>query len=252
MQDSVITPRWGEENSQDFIDYGKYFVPDRESQINCICEVIPLPSKPAYMLDLCCGEGLLTRALLDKFPECQVYGLDGSPKMIAHVEKALAAYGERFKARQFDVAASDWRAFPFPVHAVVSSLAIHHLDRPEKQVLFKDMASILAPGGSFIIADLIEPMNQFGRKFAAKAWDETVRQRSLHLDGDLRGHEQFRQLGWNHFAEPGPEPDSIDKPSPLFDQLKWLDQAGFTDIDVFWMKAGHAIFGGRTPEPEAK
>jgi len=252
MQDSVITPRWKEENSQDFIDYGKYFVPDRENQINCICEVIPLPSEPAYMLDLCCGAGLLTRALLDKFPECQVYGLDGSPTMIAHVEKALAPYGERFKARRFDLAASDWRKFPFPVQAVVSSLAIHHLDAPEKQVLFKDMASILAPGGSFIIADLIEPMNQFGRKLAAKAWDETVRQRSLDLDGDLRGHEQFRQLGWNHYVEPGPEPDSIDKPSPLFEQLKWLDQAGFTDVDVFWMKAGHAIFGGRTPTQEAK
>ena len=24
-------------------------------------------------------------------------------------------------------------------------------------------------------------------------------------------------------------------------------QAGFTAIDVFWMQAGHAIFGGRKP-----
>ena len=250
MKDSAATPQWEEENSQDFIDYGKYFVPDRETQINCIFEVIPPPSEPAYILDLCCGEGLLARALLDKFPECQVYGLDGSPRMIAHVEKALAAYGTRFKARQFDLAATDWRKFPFRVHAVVSSLAIHHLDGHEKQVLFKDIASILAPGGSFIIADLIEPMNPFGRRLAASAWDEAVRQRSLDLDGHLRGHKQFQQLGWNHYAEPEPEPDSIDKPSPLFDQLKWLDKAGFIDVDVFWMKAGHAIFGGRKPNPD--
>ena len=248
MQDAVTTPQWEEENSQDFIDYGKYFVPDREIQINCICEVIPPPSESAYILDLCCGEGLLTRALLDKFPESHVYGLDGSLKMIAHIEKTLVAYGERFKARQFDLAASDWRDFSFPVHAVVSSLAIHHLDSTEKQVLFKDVASILAPGGSFIIADLTEPMDRFGRKHAANTWDEAVRQRSLDLDGDLKGYDQFRQLGWNHYGEPGPEPDSIDKPSSLFDQLKWLEQAGFTDVDVFWMKAGHAIFGGRKPK----
>ena len=62
--------------------------------------------------------------------------------------------------------------------AVVSSLAIHHLDSTEKQVLFKDVASILAPGGSFIIADLTEPMDRFGRKHAANTWDEAVRQRS--------------------------------------------------------------------------
>lgn len=252
MQDSVSKPQWEEENSQDFIDYGKYFVPDREYQINCICEVIPRPSEPAYILDLCCGEGLLTCALLDKFPECQVYGLDGSPKMIAHVEKALAAYGTRFKARLFDLAANDWREFSFPIHAVVSSLAIHHLDGLEKQMLFKDMASLLTPGGSFIIADLIQPMNQIGKRCAAQAWDEAVRQRSLELDGDLRGYEQFHQLNWNHYAEAGPAPDSIDKPSNLFDQLKWLDEAGFTDVDVFWMKAGHAIFGGNKPDPEAK
>lgn len=247
MEDFATKPQWEEENSQDFIDYGKYFVPDREIQINCICEVIPPPPESAYILDLCCGEGLLTRALLDKFPESHVYGLDGSPKMIAHIEKALVTYGERFKAQQFDLAASDWRDFPFHVHAVVSSLAIHHLDSAEKQVLFKDVASILTPGGSFIIADLTEPMDRFGRELAANTWDETVRQRSLNLDGDLRGYNEFCQLGWNHYAQLELDPDSIDKPSSLFDQLKWLEQAGFTDVDVFWMKAGHAIFGGRTP-----
>ena len=247
MQDSDTTPQWEEENSQDFIDYGKYFVPDREIQIRCICEVIPLPSEPAYILDLCCGEGLLTRALLDKFPESYVYGLDGSQKMITHIEKALAAYGDRFKAKQFDLAASDWREFPFSVHAVVSSLAIHHLDGIEKQTLFKDIASVLAPGGSFIIGDLTEPMDRFGRKLAADTWDEMVRQRSRDLDGDLRGYNSFCELGWNHYAQSEPDPASIDKPSSLFDQLKWLEQAGFADVDVFWMKAGHAIFGGRKP-----
>lgn len=252
MQDSVIKPQWEEESSQDFIDYGKYFVPDREIQIDCICEVIPQPFKPAYILDLCCGAGLLTRALLDKFPECHVYGLDGSPTMIAQAERELAAYGERFKTRQFDLAATDWCEFPFPVHAVVSSLAIHHLDGTEKQVLFKDIASLLMPGGSFIIADLTEPMDQFGKGLAAKIWDETVRKRSLDLDGDLKGYDYFCELGWNHYAQSEPDPDSIDKPSSLFDQLKWLDEAGFVDVDVFWMKAGHAIFGGRKPNPEVK
>ena len=250
MQDSIIKPRWEEKSSQDFIDYGKYFVPDREIQIDCICEVIPQPSEPACILELCCGAGLLTRALLDKFPECHVYGLDGSPTMIAYAEKALDAYRERFKTHLFDLAANDWRKLPFPVHAIVSSLAIHHLDTIEKQTLFKDMAALLMPGGSFIIADLTEPVDSFGQRLAAKAWDEAVRQRSLALDGDLKSYDYFCELGWNHYAESEPDPDSIDKPSSLFDQLKWLDEAGFINVDVFWMKAGHAIFGGRKPNPE--
>jgi tRNA (cmo5U34)-methyltransferase len=245
MNNDVTQPQWEELDSQNFIDYGKYFVPDRESQINCICDLIPRPSEPAHILDLCCGAGLLTRALLDRFPECQVHGLDGSPKMLAQIEKALTAYGKRFEAIQFDLAASDWRQLSWPVHAVVSSLAIHHLDDTEKQTLFKDMASILAPGGSFIIADLIQPTTQLGKRVAAKAWDEAVYQRSRDLDGNLSAYNYFREIHWNLYWET--EPNAIDKPSSLFDQLKWLDTAGFTDVDVFWMKAGHAIFGGRKP-----
>ena len=103
MSDVFTTPQWKEEDSQDFIDYGKYFVPDRESQIDCICGLIPRPSGSAQILDLCCGEGLLTQALLDRFPECHVHGLDGSPKMIARIKSKLAVYGKRFEAMRFDL-----------------------------------------------------------------------------------------------------------------------------------------------------
>ncbi len=243
MLNSSTRPQWEEKDSQDFIKYGKYFVPDREAQIDCICELIPRPSKPAHIFDLCCGQGLLTRALLSRFPECQVHGLDGSLKMIDQVEKELSVYRGRFHTRQIDLAARDWREFPFPVHAVVSSLAIHHLDNTEKHLLFKDMLSLLTPGGSFIIADLIEPVTQLGKRHAAKTWDETVRQRSLDLDGTLSAYNYFREIEWNLFTYPDP----IDKPSTLLNQLNWLNEVGFIGVDVFWLKAGHAIFGGRKP-----
>ena len=43
-----------------------------------------------------------------------------------------------------------------------------------------------------------------------------------------------------------PDPsDTIDKPSTLFEQLTWLAQAGFAEVDVYWVQAGHALFGGR-------
>lgn len=245
MSNGFVKPQWKEEDSQDFIDYGKYFVPDRESQINCIYGLIPRPSAPAHILDLCCGEGHLTRALLDRFPECHILGLDGSPKMIERIKTTLAVYGKRFKAMRFDLPSKDWRRFPWPLHAVVSSLAIHHLDDAEKQSLFEDIVSLLAPGGSFIVADLIQPVTQLGKSFAAKGWDEVVRQNSLDRDGNLRAFDRFREIRWNIYSDL--EPNPIDKPSSLFDQLKWLDEAGFTDIDVYWMKAGHAIFGGRKP-----
>ena len=98
-------------------------------------------------------------------------------------------------------------------------------------------------GGVFVMADIIQPVTEQGIALAARAWDEAVRQRALRLDGSLKAYERFRQIEWNSFALS--EPDPVDKMSPLFDQLKWLGQAGFKDIDVYWVKAGHAIFGVR-------
>ena len=40
-------------------------------------------------------------------------------------------------------------------------------------------------------------------------------------------------------------PDPIDQPDPLFDQLKWFEEAGLEKIELHWLVAGHAIFSGR-------
>jgi tRNA (cmo5U34)-methyltransferase len=82
---------------------------------------------------------------------------------------------------------------------------------------------------------------------AGKEWDRAVRERALALDGDLAAFEHFQRIGWNSFQDP--EPDPVDKPDTLFDQLKWLEAAGLEEVDVFWMRAGHVVFGGTKPAP---
>jgi len=235
------TPTWQESDSSKFIDYGRFFVPDREEQIATFLDVIPDPGD-GLIVELCCGEGLLSQALLDRFPRARVLALDLSPAMLAAARARLAGHGDRFSTRQFDLADRSWRQFPEPVHAFVSSLAIHHLDGDGKRELYRDLTAALAPGGAVVIADLVEPATPGSRVLAARAWDEAVRRRSLDLAGDLAPYQRFLDLRWNLWAET--EPDPIDRPSPLFDQLRWLEEAGLSGVDVYWMKAGHAIFGG--------
>ena len=93
-----------------------------------------------------------------------------------------------------------------------------------------------------VLADLVEPATPSAQALAAHAWNEATRRRSLELAGNLGPYEIFRGERWNFFADP--EPDPIDQPSRLLDQLRWLEEAGLDGVDVFWMKAGHAIFGG--------
>jgi tRNA (cmo5U34)-methyltransferase len=168
--------------------------------------------------------------------------MDLSPAMLEHARAALAPYGERFTARQFDLGDRSWRSFPEPVRAFVSSLAVHHLDGAGKRELFLDLAAALAPGGAVVIADLVKPATPASHQIAARAWDGAVRRRSLELAGHLGPYEKFRDERWNLYADP--EPDPIDQPSPLLDQLRWLEAAGLTGVDVCWLKAGHAVFGG--------
>lgn len=234
--------KWDEESSHTFIDYGRYFVPERETQLETIAALIPRFEGPFAILDLACGEGLLSQALLEKYPESQVIGMDGSPEMLASAKRRLARFGPRFQASQFDLFDRSWHKVLSTVEVIVSSLAIHHLDSEQKRVLFRDVFGMLSPGGVFVLADLIQPANRLGWELAADAWDEAVRQRSLQLDGNLEGFEAFENQHWNLYRYF--DPQDIDKPSGLLDQLKWLKAAGFADVDVYWMRAGHAIFGG--------
>jgi tRNA (cmo5U34)-methyltransferase len=239
------TINWSEAASRTFIDLGRYFVPEREQQIAAFVDLIPARDQPFSVLELCCGEGLLAGALLERFPTCTVYGFDGSPAMLEHARQQLAQYGDRFQTQLFDLADSSWRALERPVHAVVSSLTIHHLDGVEKRQLFHDIYRLLESGGIFLIADVIAPASRAGAELAAKAWDAAVRKRALEIDGNLDAVAYFEREQWNMYRHP--DVDDIDKPSRLFDQLKWLEQVGFADVDVFWMLAGHALFGGRKP-----
>jgi tRNA (cmo5U34)-methyltransferase len=241
----MSTPQWSEENSQAFLDYGRYFVPQREEQVATVCALVPAVEGPFLALDLACGEGLLAEAILARFPAATVRGLDLSPAMLARAAGRLAAYGERFQTQQFDLADTAWRQPDETAHAIVSSLSIHHLDGAQKQALFRDLWRMLAPGGALVIADVVLAASPEARELAAVAWDAEVARRAVELDGTMAALEFFQREGWNMYR--ADLTDDIDKPSPLADQLRWLAEAGFVAVDVSWMLAGHAIFGGRRP-----
>ena len=129
---------------------------------------------------------------------------------------------------------------------MVTTLALHHLIATEKKAIYSDIFKMLIPGGVFSIADIIDPVHPLSKKLAAEDYDAVVKEQSLKIDGNFKALDFFRKQGWNIFQYLDPE--DIDKPSPLWDQMKWLEEAGFQDLDVFWLRAGHAIFGGCVPD----
>ena len=102
------------------------------------------------------------------------------------------------------------------------------------------LAGRLSPRGAVLIADLVEPQRPEARALFAATWDRLTEAQSLAATGSTRAFEWFLQARWNHYRYPDP----VDQPSPLSDQLGWLREAGFALADCFWLRAGHAIYGG--------
>jgi tRNA (cmo5U34)-methyltransferase len=246
-KDRTVTPdTWSEADSATFLDRGKYYVPERELQIRIIAGLLESQGDAARIVELCPGEGHLTAALLERFPKAWVLALDGSEAMREATRRSAGEHRGRLEVRAFDLLAHDWRGFDGEKsNAVVTSLTVHHLEGEKKLDLFKDLYESLTPGGIFVLADLTEPPTAIARRIAAESWDEEVRRRALEIDGNLNAFKAFQADQWNYYAHFAPGADPIDKPSSLMDQLLWLREAGFADVDVHWMKAGHAIMSGR-------
>jgi tRNA (cmo5U34)-methyltransferase len=236
-----LTEIWDLSDTEVFTRYGDVFVPRRHEQMTAVCDLlsgIPIP----HVLDLCCGEGRLSEEYLRRNPEGRVTLLDGSREMLDRAAERLAPFGGRHAVREADIEDHAWRQGA-TYGAVVTSLAVHHLDGAGKRTLYKDIHAMLAPGGAFVMADLVEPTGAAARALAGDHWEQAVREGSLEQFGGDEAAIAFEKSEWNYYRLPGPDP--LDKPSSVAEHLDWLREAGFVEVDVVWMYAGHTVFTAR-------
>ncbi len=104
------------------------------------------------VLELGIGTGETARRVLARHPSASLIGLDASREMLEHARHALPDDRVELRVARLEDPLPDG---PFDV--VISTLAIHHLDGPGKARLFRRAASVLAPGGRLVIADVIVP-----------------------------------------------------------------------------------------------
>jgi tRNA (cmo5U34)-methyltransferase len=234
---------WSLSDTAVFVKYGDACVPRRAEQIAAVCDLLTdLPGR--QVLDLCCGQGLLSQEYLRRHRDAEVTLLDGSAEMLNLAAERLAAFGGRPTVIQADIADRDWRTSG-SYGAVMTSLAVHHLDAAGKRVLYQDIFGMLRPGGVFVMADLVEPAGATARKLAADTWEQAVARASQELFGGDEALTAFIETEWNYYRLPGP--DGFDMPSSISEHLAWLAEAGFAEVDLAWMYAGHAIFTARRP-----
>ncbi len=233
---------WSEADSEHFIARGEVYTPERDRIQDAILSLIPVQDDEAFLaVELGVGDGWLSAAILERFAQARVSGLDGSPAMLQVAANRLTPFAGRFDLRIFQLEDLSWLdALDGEVRCVVSSLVVHHLDGAGKRALYRRLYERLTPGGALLLADLLAPNSAWERRSMARQWDAVVQRQSLSLTGTLEAHRQFVAERWNIYDYPDP----MDLPSTGPEHLRWLSEAGFTGVNVFWADAGHAVYGG--------
>jgi tRNA (cmo5U34)-methyltransferase len=187
-------------------------VPQRLAGEAVLAEI--LPPAPKRALDLGCGDGRLTRVILDARAGVEeIVAVDASPPMLERARTRFA--GEPcVQVRDWDL-----RASIVPLGAcdlVVSGFAIHHLPDDRKQALFREITGLLRPGGMF--ANL-----------------EVVASPTPEL------HAAFRDAIGREADDP--EDLLVDVET----QLGWMRHAGLAHVDCIWKWRGFALLVGTKP-----
>lgn len=216
-------------------------VPARAEQMATLVTLFPFSSGDSFRaVDLGSGEGHLSALVLDLFPAASLLALDGSHRMLELCARRLVRFGERANTEHFELDSNDWWPLVEGADLVFSSLCLHHLDDAGKRALFGALRERMSARGALLIADLVAPRRAEANWLFAESWDHSAEQQSRSATGTGELFDLFVSSEWNIYRFPDP----MDTPSALFDQLRWLDEAGFTGVDCFWMQAGHAVYGG--------
>lgn len=173
------------------------------------------PPPGARWLDIGCGTGILTEAMLDLCEPASVVGID---PVRTQIEQAVGGpAGARAKFQQADATSLPFTDRSFDISA--SALVINFIPEPARAVA--EMARVTIPGGTV----------------AGFVWDFA---RDLSPSGPLR--QAMRAFGAEVPAIPGTAISSLDALQLLFRragmrsiQLKTVDVAlAYSDFDDFW------------------
>ncbi|HUI28127.1 MAG TPA: class I SAM-dependent methyltransferase [Candidatus Kryptonia bacterium] len=191
-----------------------------------VLDVVPFPTDAAIrVLDLGAGTGVLSSFLAAAFPRADITMVDISEEMLS---RARVRFADKATPAKFIVMDFATAALPDPYDLVVSALAIHHLSHDDKRRLFRAVYAALNDGGAFINAD-----QALGPTAAAEARYQDIWLRRAHEKGASKGDiaaaiERMR----------------ADRSATLTDQLRWLTEAGFCDVDCWYKFYRFAVLGG--------
>lgn len=216
-----------EEEASEFDNIILKLVPHYTQMIDALVSAIPFKNTDSInIIDLGCGTGYVSMNIKERFPNSKLTCLDFAENMIAQAKIRMSKY------RNVNFILEDIRKFEFDkkYDAVVSSLALHHLETKKDKIKFyKKIFDALEPEGVFYNSDIILGSNETLHELYVSKWKEFMAK-------SLPGDEIEDTWMAKHHRE--------DRPEVLLDQISWLKDIGFKQIDIVWKYYNFAVYGG--------
>ncbi len=217
---------------QKFNENAEKYDSQRSKLIPCFDDFYSIPvsimntsSSSPTVLDIGSGTGLFSSFILNKYPEAKITLIDISEKMI-NIAK------ERFSnLTNLSYILADYTSYEFrhKYDIIVSSLSIHHLTDMEKKNLYKRIYKLLNDDGIFVNADQVLGQTASLEKIYKNDWKIKIENSGLTEEEIHSAYERIK----------------LDKMSTLAEQLSWLNESGFKDVDSIYKYFNFVVMYGK-------
>ena len=203
------------------------------------------------VVDLGAGSGILLEKILSRFPSSRGVWVDASDGFRAVAATRLAAFGGRVRFVRSRLEEPWERTVGEQPDAICSMSAIHHLASEQKQRLYARCHDMLVPGGWLFNIDEMSTMYEDAYLQTLRYWVRHVDRERVAVPEHLVDHAEAwceRFDNWKHRnienrGQPKVEGDDIHE--GYVEQMRWLRDAGFVDVDLFVKFQLWSVIGGR-------
>jgi tRNA (cmo5U34)-methyltransferase len=212
--------------AEDYDRTRRRLVPGFDDFYRAAIDLIQFPRESSLkVLDLGAGTGLMAAFIAYSFPNARITMVDISNEMLERARARFELAGPRFR---FEVSDYGVDRIQEKYDAIVSGLSIHHLSDEQKRSLFKRIYGALNDDGVFVNAEQFRCATPERHKFHHERWITRVRELGVD-DRDLAAALERMKF---------------DRAATLEDQLKWLRESGFRDIDCAYKNLIFAVYCG--------
>ncbi|MDH5508879.1 MAG: class I SAM-dependent methyltransferase [Nitrospinota bacterium] len=202
-----------------------------------------MATKVERILDLGCGDGVMGMAMVERWPGATLTLADFSDTMLTAASQRAEAAGVDANLVNLDYSDPSWPSLVSgrgSFDLVVSGFSIHHQTGGRKEEVYQEVFGLLTTGGVFLNLDNVSsPTEKLARFFELDFVDALVSER-VHK-GLAADREAIFGEWWTRRKE------DLACCSPLEDQLGWLRDIGFENVDCYFKYLEFALFGGSRP-----